>query len=65
MTIASKHEDLQLITQRDACRLLNIAPPTAWRWQKRGILRPVRIAGRPRYRLSDIRALTESGEISE
>lgn len=45
-----------LITLPEVCRLLSISEPTAYRMQKEGLLRAVRIPGRrsTRYRRADV-----------
>ena len=45
-----------LITLPEVCRLLSISEPTAYRMQKEGLLRAVRIPGRrsTRYRRSEV-----------
>ena len=45
------------ITGEKVCELLNISRGTLWKWDKKGITKPIRIGNLKRYRLSDLRAL--------
>ncbi len=37
--------------------MLSVSKPTLWRWEKSGYLVPVRIGGKVRYKMSDIKQL--------
>lgn len=46
---------------KQTCDILQVDRSTLWRWDKTGYLKPYRIGGKVRYRLSDINKLL-SGE---
>ena len=39
--------------------LLDVSEPTLWRWRKMGYLVPIRIGGKVRYKMSDVKRLLE------
>lgn len=41
------------------CEMLDVSKPTLWRWEKSGYLLPVRIGGKVRYKMSDVKRLLE------
>ncbi len=43
--------------------ILSVSKPTLWRWEKSGYLIPVRIGGKVRYKMSDVKRIL--GERSE
>lgn len=43
--------------------MLSVSKPTLWRWEKSGYLIPVRIGGKVRYKMSDVKRIL--GERSE
>ena len=69
--VAKTKEQLeQIITDQAAenypsrekvAELLDVDKSTLWRWAKRGILVPIVIGGRHRYRMSDVRRLLNHG----
>lgn len=52
-------EDLQLLTVKEACRLLNVSRSLLWKARKRGELRAVYLGRAVRFRLSDLEAWLE------
>ncbi len=47
-------EDLQLLTVKEACQLLNVSRSLLWKARKRGELRAVYLGRAVRFRLSDL-----------
>jgi hypothetical protein len=45
------------------CEMLDVTKPTLWRWEKSEYLVPVRIGGKVRYKMSDVKRIL--GERSE
>ena len=41
--------------------LLDVDKSTLWRWAKRGILVPLEIGGKRRYKMSDVRRMLNNG----
>ena len=41
---------------------LRVCKTTLWRWKKRDYLRPVRVGGNERYRLSDINKILKGDD---
>lgn len=39
--------------------MLSVSKPTLWRWEKIGYLKPVRIGGKVRYKMSEVKKLLE------
>ena len=44
----------KLLTRKEVAEIFGVNQSTLWRWQKRGILIPIKIGGKVRYRRSDI-----------
>lgn len=44
-------------SREKVAELLGVDMSTLWRWAKKGILVPIEIGGRRRYRMSDVRRL--------
>lgn len=69
--IAKTKEQLeQLITDQSVetypsrekvAELLDVDLSTLWRWAKRGLLVPIVIGGKHRYRMSDVRKVLKNG----
>ena len=51
-----------LITTEEAMNKLRVCKTTLWRWKKRDYLRPVRVGGNERYRLSDINKILKGDD---
>ncbi len=49
-----------LLTTDQVCKLLNISRVTAWSWEKKNLLKPVKVGNLKRFRLSDIQSITQS-----
>jgi predicted DNA-binding transcriptional regulator AlpA len=56
--VASVEEE-KLISPRETKDKLKISTTTLWRWDNSGYLKPVRVGGLVRYRLSDVNAMIE------
>jgi len=61
-TSRNKHKIPELITLKEACGLLKVHPNTLRAWDKKGILRAIRIGAKRiyRYRKQDILKLLKS-----
>lgn len=46
--------EVRLLTPKEASEKLKVSLVTLWNWDNRGILKPVRIGNKKRYRSSDI-----------
>lgn len=57
-SITSGRNETYLTTEQ-TMKMLNVCSTTLWRWKKRKYLRPVRVGGNERYRLSDINKILE------
>lgn len=51
-----------LLTTEETMKKLNVCKTTLWRWKKRDYLRPVRVGGNERYRLSDINKILKGDD---
>jgi len=49
-------------TRKQACEILGIDEATAWRWDKKKYLPAIRIGGKVRYRMSDIKKILDGGK---
>lgn len=47
----------KLLSGKEAAELCGVQFSTFWRWVKQGKITPIRGAGKPRYRLSDIKKI--------
>lgn len=57
------NNELQLITQNELCKLLNISLSTLWRWeqQKKGFLKKLRLSRKGnRYLYKDVKNYIEN-----
>jgi predicted site-specific integrase-resolvase len=59
--MTSTHEPSALLARRDAARVLGVSITTMKRWEKAGVLKPIKVAGWPRFRRADIDALIKDG----
>ncbi|MBK5722177.1 helix-turn-helix domain-containing protein [Dysgonomonas sp. Marseille-P4677] len=57
--IAEKAE--HYIDAKQVTELLNIDLSTLWRWEKRKYLIPVKVGGKRRYKMSEVKSLIEGG----
>lgn len=57
--IRDEHEE-KLLSSDKVCEILDVSKPTLWRWEKMEYLIPVRIGGKVRYKLSDIKNIITS-----
>lgn len=55
-TILSENNE-QYLTRQEVSKMLGVDPSTLWRWEKRDYLRPIKIGGKSRYKLSEIKSL--------
>ena len=46
------------LTTDELCKKLSISRVTAWNWEKKGILNPIKFGTKKRYKLSDLEKLT-------
>lgn len=53
----AKDADAILLTVEEAGELLKASRTALWRWEKKGILKPIKIGRSVRYRKSDLEAL--------
>lgn len=53
----AKNGGESLLTKKQFCEKLQIDEVTAWRWQQRGYVVPLRIGGKVRYKQSDVTRL--------
>ena len=51
------YRDEALISADKTAEMLDVSRPTLWRWEKQGYLVAVRVGGKVRYRLSDVKKL--------
>jgi excisionase family DNA binding protein len=56
--------DLELLTRDEVCNLLRISLQTLHSWNKKGILTPIKLGTRIRYRKSDIDAVLINNTIN-
>jgi hypothetical protein len=54
--------DEVLLTRKQVARRQQTTPETLIRWEKQGLLKPVRLGCLVRYRLSDVLAFEQAGE---
>lgn len=52
-------EEEKLISSSETKEKLKVSTTTLWRWDNNGYLKPVKVGGLIRYRLSDVNALIE------
>ena len=48
-------------SREKVAEILGVDKSTLWRWAKRGILVPVEVGGKRRYRMSDVRRMLNNG----
>ena len=51
-----------LIDAKEVSRMLNVDMSTLWRWEKKGYLTALRIGGKRKYKLSNVKLLIEGKE---
>ncbi len=51
-----------LLTTDQVCQRLNISRVTAWKWEKKNILRPVRVGNLKRFKLKDIKSISKNDD---
>lgn len=54
--------DLQCVTSKQVCELLQVDSSTLFRWKRDGYLTPIKVGCSPRYRMRDIQRLLEKKE---
>ena len=54
----------ELIPAKKLCEILDIKPPTLYKWQRQGYIAPLHIGGRAYYRRSDILNINKGCKIS-
>lgn len=45
--------------------ILDVSRPTLWRWEKIGYLVPIRVGGKVRYKMSDVKRIIEEQDGEE
>ena len=55
----AKDSDAMLLTVEEAGELLKASRTALWRWEKKGILKPIKIGRSVRYRKSDLEELAK------
>jgi hypothetical protein len=50
------------LTRADVGQVFGRSSMTLWRWERAGLLKPVRLRGRLYYRVKDIEALAQHGD---
>ena len=45
--------------------MLDVSRPTLWRWEKIGYLVPIRVGGKVRYKMSDVKRIIEEQDGEE
>lgn len=48
-------------SREKVAEILGVDKSTLWRWAKRGILVPIEVGGKRRYRMSDVRRMLNNG----
>ena len=48
-------------SREKVAEMLDVDKSTLWRWAKRGILVPIEVGGKRRYRMSDVRRILNNG----
>ena len=56
-------DELQCVTSKQACELLQVAPATIWRWNQDRYLIPIKVGCSTRYRMKDIQRLLVSEKV--
>jgi len=49
-------------TPNQVSEMLGVDLTTLWRWAKKGYLVPIEVGGKRRYRMSDVKAILNSGK---
>jgi excisionase family DNA binding protein len=59
-----KSDNIELLTLKQACEILKVHPQTLRQWDRKGILKAVRLGtrGDRRYRIEDINKLVNSSK---
>lgn len=63
MTDPLHHVPMELLTIRQTAELFGVARTTIYRWERAGVLVPVRVGGIVRYRRADIETLLRRPDI--
>lgn len=45
------------LSSDDVCEMLDVSKPTLWRWEKMEYLIPLRVGGKVRYKLSEVKQI--------
>lgn len=54
--IRDEHEE-RYLSSDDVCEMLDVSKPTLWRWEKMEYLIPLRVGGKVRYKLSEVKQI--------
>ncbi|WP_462352934.1 helix-turn-helix domain-containing protein [Alistipes timonensis] len=52
-------------SREKVAELLDVDLSTLWRWAKRGLLVPIEIGGKRRYKMSDVRRMLNNGRAAQ
>lgn len=52
-------------SREKVAELLDVDKSTLWRWAKRGLLVPIEIGGKRRYKMSDVRRMLNNGRAAQ
>jgi len=59
--ILAENEE-RYLSPAETAKMLDVDLSTLWRWDKQKYLVPIRIGGKPRYKLTDIKRLLSGGQ---
>ena len=57
--IRDEHEE-KYLSSEEVCEMLDVSKPTLWRWEKMEYLIPLRVGGKVRYKLSEVRQILKT-----
>lgn len=49
-------------TREEVMNILGVSPSTLWLYKKKGLLKPLDVGGRVKYRMSDVKRFMEGGD---
>ena len=52
-------------SRKKVAELLDVNLSTLWRWAKQGLLVPIEVGGRLRYKMSDVRRMLNNGRAAQ
>ena len=63
LRVNERETEEELVSVKEAAKLLNVDRTTLWRWEKNNYLLPTRIGHKVRYRMSEINKTLCNGNI--